>query len=203
MLTVTSRRALGFRDDFEGYVFLKDGKYPVAQYHLYKDYNTFFWLGNADLEGLVQCLGEAIEEISRRQNERFESLNKGMAQYVSQGVTHFGDFMIDHGYDHMNMYLTPRYREDDYFRAIREDRNSYIPVSFARYDVESSLALPIILWADLGQNPEAEIGFSTTLQFPFSVLKYFQKTCRVNITNAELEDVLGHITDAVGDPVLV
>lgn len=196
MINTISRYQFGYKDDnFEGYVFQKDESYPVAQLHMYGDYYTFFWRGGVNFPTLVQCLGDTIRDVSRRKYIPFEVLAQGTASY---GLAR----------SRRNLLVTPYTLEFEHgseespYLLINEtgemDLTSASELNFARFDVESgSLRQPIILWADLNNVPESEIGFSTLDELPAPVLRLFQNTCRVEISNSELEEISGQVVSNI------
>jgi hypothetical protein len=72
---------------------------------------------------------------------------------------------------------------------------------FARFDIESSLSLPIILWGDISDEDDSDVGFSTTVELPSAVLALLQHTCRIQISDEELEEIRGRVLDHM--PVVV
>jgi len=181
-MRVLSRRELGYEDEFEGFMFFKEDE-PAAQVHLYDDYYTFFWRGRAGIEALGQCLGKSIEEICRKLGQPFESLNKGVAQYALAGGVRSVPFEV----------LVDRWSRPKLRFNMEDPQKTFgkgaPPVAFIRLDVDSSLNLPIILWSDLQAVEDAEVGFSTTAELPAAVLQLLQRTCRVDLSDKEVEEL--------------
>lgn len=183
---VVNRRDLGFSDEFEGFVLFRE-ETPVAQFHLYEDYNTFFWLGHASLNSLGECIGQVAEEICERRGLPFESLSKGYVEYTVEGAGK--SFPVE----------IVRARWGGFAIRPTENTVSYRQVSqqatFARLDLQSTPQLPVILWADLADKEDSEVGFSTTVETPASVFRLLQSTCRVALTDAELEEIHEHVLE--------
>lgn len=181
-MRILSRRELGYEDEFEGFMFFKEDE-PAAQVHLYDDYYTFFWRGRASIESLGDCLCKSLEEICGKLEIPFESLNKGVAQYAQAGSVRSVAFevLVDRW-----GRLKLRFNMEDPQKTFGKGAP---PVAFIRLDVESSLNLPIILWSDLQAVEDAEVGFSTTAELPIAVLQLLQRTCQVNLSDAEVEEL--------------
>lgn len=196
MINTVSRYQFGHTDDnFEGYVFLKDRNYPVAQLHIYGDYYTFFWRGGVDFPRLVRCLGDTVRDISRRKYIPFEALAEGTASYGGIARAQRNFIVTPYSLD-----LAPASEESPYRLINTTEINpaDEREIKFARFDVESgSLAQPIILWADLNNVDESEIGFSTLDELPEPVLRLFRTTCRVEISNSELEEISGQVGSSI------
>jgi hypothetical protein len=185
-MRVISRRSLGCRDDFEGFVIFK-GETPVAQFHAYEDYNTFFWLGHAGLPSLGECIGQVAEEICGRLRLSFESLSRGSVEYAAEGVNKTIPFEIARG--RWGGYtIRPTANEVAHARLSQQ-------ATFARFDLQSTPKLPVILWADLVDREDSEVGFSTTVETPSAVFRLMQNTCRVKLNDAELEEIRGQVLD--------
>ena len=192
MISTISRYNFGYKDDdFEGYVFLKDRNYPVAQLHMYGDYYTFFWRGSGYLQQLAQCLGETVRDVSRRRSIPFEKLASGTVSFGLAGAER--DFVV----------FPYELSKSEELYSVTCDTAEREPVklddvTFARFDVESgSMRQPIILWADLNNKLESEIGFSTLDELPRPILQLLQSTCRIEITNSELEEMSGQVLKGV------
>src|SRR5438094_7533863 len=90
MIELVHRKALGFNDEFEGYVFLKesDRDRPVLQLHLYrydsgKNYlHTLFWRGRTTFENISQCLTDTIGEIAKTKRVSLFELNGGSLHFA-------------------------------------------------------------------------------------------------------------------------
>lgn len=183
-MRVVSRRALGCEDEFEGFVLFKEDT-PVAQFHSYEDYNSFFWLGHAGLQTLSECIGQVAEELCGRLGLPFNSLNQGFVQYSAEGESKSIPMEIVSG--RWGVY------------TVRPTANavSYAKMSqradFARFDLQSTAKLPVILWADLIDKEDSEVGFSTTVETPTAVFRLLQSTCRVDLSDAELEEIRGQV----------
>lgn len=194
-MQLVSRKDLGYKDRFEGYVIFKD-QIPVFQQHLYSDYYTVFWRGFASLDELANCLGDSVREIGKRLREPFDSLNKGHARFVLGQEIVSLPFEIQqqqHGGSLQNTKLLIEGSP----RPFAKDSQ---PI-FARFDIESSLRLPIILWGDTSDEANSDVGFSTTVELPSPVLALLQHTCRIQISDDELEEIRGHVMDHM--PVFV
>jgi hypothetical protein len=185
-MRVVSRRALGCTDEFEGFVLFKE-ETPVAQFHSYEDYNTFFWLGHTSLQSLGECLWLAAEEICKRLDLPFDSLNKGFVQYEVEGGRK--SIPIEIVRDRWGVYaIRPTANTVSYAKAARQ-------ATFARFDLQSTSKLPVILWADLTDTEDSEVGFSTTVETPAAIFRLLQSTCRVALSDAELEEIRGQVLD--------
>jgi hypothetical protein len=192
-MQLVSRKDLGYKDRFEGYVIFKD-QIPVFQQHLYGDYYTVFWRGFASLDELANCLGDSVQEIGKRLREPVNSLNKGHARFVLGQEVVTVPFEIQ---DNPERLHNKKLLLDGSPELFAEGSQ---PV-FARFDIESSLSLPIILWGDILDEADSDVGFSTTVELPAAVLELLQHTCRMEISDAELEEIRGHVLDHM--PVLV
>lgn len=185
---ILSRRDFGYEnDEFEGYVIIKDDT-PIFQHHLYHDYYSVFWRGSATLEALTSCLIESVAEIRKKVGKSFDSLNSGTASIVSGQELLTIPFQIERD------ELEPE-RTLLSWQEVEELVGSESQITFARFDIESSLSLPIILWGDLDNEENSEVGFSTTAELPDAVLQLLKKTCFENITDSDLKEIRGHVLD--------
>lgn len=190
---IVSRRDFGYEnDEFEGYVVIKDDT-PIFQHHLYHDYYSVFWRGSATLEALTSCLAESVAEIREKLREPFYRLNSGTALIVSGQELLRIPFQIERGLEGERVLLSGP--------GFEEQVGSQSQITFARFDIESSLSLPIILWGDLDNEENSEVGFSTTAELPDAVLQLLKRTCFENITDSDLEEIRGHVFDHT--PVVV
>jgi hypothetical protein len=189
MISVEHRHTLGFRDEFEGYVFLKDD-IPFAQLHLYNDYHTFFWLGAADPQKLGECLGQTVMDVTNQFGLYFHSMNTGSLCIASKGAVEKFSFAIVNPEAEVGLQLRVGDGGDDleYFLS------KQAPISFCRFDVDSSKRMPLILWADAGKSEYAEVGFSSLIDLPSSVLTLIRSTSRIELTAEELSDISGQIS---------
>lgn len=184
MIKVDARQALNFKDNFVGYIASKNES-PIFQLHLLGDYNTFFWRGVADLRSLTECLSESVVEICRKISEPLDRLNEGVAQ-----------FAVGNEFKAMPFVITPDEHKEKWLVGIRagdEERKlldeSHL-ITFARFDVDSTINLPIILWADLGGDENSEIGFSTRDEVPPAVIRLFKNSSRIPVEDSEIEEAL-------------
>lgn len=183
-MRVVNRRALGCKDEFEGFVLFKE-ETPVAQFHLYEDYNTFFWLGHASVQSLAECIGHIAEEICGRLSLPFDSLSKGFVEYMVEGECKSIPMEIVRG--QWGAYtIRPTAKTVSHAKLSQQ-------ATFARFDLQSTSKLPIILWADLTDKEDSEVGFSTTVEMPTAVFSLLQSTCRVELSDAELEEMRGQV----------
>jgi len=192
MILVEHRHNLGFRDAFEGYVFLKDS-IPFAQLHLYEDYHTFFWLGAAGPKDLGECLGETVREVTNQFGLSFVSMNTGKF-CISRGssIEKFS-FAIEE----TDSDLVPRVTVGDtgvYLESFLSARTS---IAFARFDVDSSDRMPLILWADAAKSHQSEVGFSSLIDLPSPVLTLLVSTCNVELSAEELNDISGQVSQRI------
>lgn len=184
MIKVDARQALKFEDNFVGYIASKN-ETPIFQLHLLGDYNTFFWRGTTDLQALSECLTESVGEICRKISEPLNKLNKGVAQFAVED-----DFKL------MSFEIIPDEHEEGtrlQIKTTEEDQKLFDQshlITFARFDIDSTINLPIILWADLGGDENCEIGFSTRDELPASVIRLFKSTCKTSVEDNEIEEAL-------------
>lgn len=188
MISVEHRHNLGFKDEFEGYFFLKDD-IPFAQLHLYRDYHTFFWLGAAVPQKLGECLGQTIREVSNQFGLYFHSINTGNLSIASEGAIEKFPFAIDDSESDVPL-LRVGDRSDD-FEAFLSEQG---PISFARFDVDTSKRIPLILWADAARSEHAEVGFSSLIDLPSSVLMLLSSSCKIELTADDLNDISGQVS---------
>jgi hypothetical protein len=188
MISVVHRSNFGFRDNFEGYLFVKDEK-PFAQLHLYRKYNTFFWLGNASADMIAACLGSSVQEVSKQFGVPFRSLNSGNLRIITPKRS-------------LNLTFTVQRDEEDLPTiAVSEQKVSFeqvsssIPlISFIRFDVDSSRNLPLILWGDTSNEESSEIGFSSLTDLPPSVMHLLVSTCKTELTKEDLDEIGGQVS---------
>lgn len=191
MIKVISRYEFGFREDaFEGYVFLKD-ETAIAQLHMYGDYYTFFWRGVVEWSPLADCLTTATNEIAKKAGVPFDSLNEGTVRYAVRQDLHTAPFRVvrEIAAEQTMAYLEILGTKPEYFRKKSG------PITFARFDIEGGRRLPIILWGDLTDASDSEIGFSSLVELPSSVMRMFQRTCRAQLDDSELQEVSGQVFD--------
>jgi hypothetical protein len=81
-------------------------------------------------------------------------------------------------------------RKDENLRRQFRDSNRQ-NIVFARYDIKS--IIPVILWADLVESDNAEIGFSSIKLWPQAVVQLFEGTCFVRLKDSETQEIYGHV----------
>lgn len=188
MISVLHRNNWGFQDNFEGYIFFKE-HVPFAQLHLYKDYHTFFWLGTALAESVGLCLSNTVQEISDQFGLPFYSINTGTLRIGTGRGTETFPFVIERDEtDLPSLKVGEAKGEFETFLGLQS------PVSFSRFDVDSSRNLPLILWADLGGNKDAEIGFSSLTELPSAVLQLLVSSCKIELTKEDLNEISGQVS---------
>jgi len=205
MIELVHRRDLGFEDEFEGYVFLKENhrQRPVLQFHLYKydsgkNYlHTLFWRGRTTFEEITQCLTETIKEVAKTKKRTLSELSSG-SLYVAQNNT----------FESVRFEVKFPGDDDEVGEGAVQVKHGLIDaqvgqtIAFARFDVKSDDELSIILWADLHGGDAAEVGFSfSNLDVPTPILFLFQSTCFEEITSDELEAINRNIWDHSRVPV--
>jgi hypothetical protein len=205
MLALASRKSLGFEDDFEGYVFLKenDPKRPILQFHLYKYdsgrnyFHTLFWRGQTTLEQISQALIDTVENICERHRVSRSAMSVGSVYFAQENIFNSAQFDLVLSDD-----------EDCAPDSICVDSDSYYSdtktISFVRFDIRNDEDLPITLWADLQGGNASEVGCSfSNMDLPAAVLSLFQSTCREEITAKELEEIQQDIWDHSKVPATV
>lgn len=212
---IKTRRDLGAnKDTFSGYVFSKDD-YPILQLHLYETYYTTFWRGSTSLFTLVDSLKEAVTEISTVAEKSLKEFNRGVARYwqerhnnSEEEIHELKELMGSKdnpcGFTLLYFVIDPQTETE---QKIHKEHNQFLEscadqIAFARFDIENRE--PIILWANAinpqatelirlnlseASNYECEVGFSSILPLPEAVLKLFQQSCLVNVTDSELERI--------------
>jgi len=189
MLALLPRKSLGFEDDFEGYVFLKenDPERPVLQFHLYnyesggKYFHTLFWRGQTNLEEVSNTLVSAIEGICKQRRLPRSAMNAGSVYFAKENIFHNAGFQLAQ---------SPR----PPFTPVSVSSSAYYSdieaISFVRFDIRNKLDLPITIWADLHGENTSEVGFSfSNMDVPDPIFLLFQNTCREEITAAELDEL--------------
>lgn len=182
MLKVLSRMELGYSDEFEGFMFFK-GHEPAAQLHLYDNFYTLFWRGQGVIASLGESLGGAVEKICEEAGRPFEGMSRGEAKYVLADDVLYETFELFR--DRWGRWGV-RFGADPPRLA---PGGSPSPPSFIRFDVEGDLDVPVILWADLIPSEDAEVGFSTTVEPPRPILQLLQHTCRVELSDPDIEEL--------------
>jgi hypothetical protein len=194
MIDLINRKNLGFEDDFEGYVFLKEGdaSRPVLQLHLYKHnfdkeyFHTLFWRGHVVLEQLIKCLSDSLIEISESERASFSDLNKGLLHFSKRDGFDSVPFEVNRSFGETSQ-ASQLFLQHGYQELFVDD--SELP-SFVRFDSRNKLNLPIILWADLHSGEGAEVGFSfARVDVPHPVLLLFQSTCQEHISDEERDKI--------------
>lgn len=196
MISVVHRREYGFKDDFEGYLFVKD-QVPFAQLHLYQEYHTFFWRGQAALTELGPCLTATVREVSRNFSIPLTTMNSGRMQLARENTVEDFTFVVEADYSEVP-HLKVGESEEDFESFVTSRAAS---ASFARFDVESGRRLPLILWADLTDTESAEVGFSSLSGLPSPIVELLRDTCLVKLSEADLKDVRGQVEQRTPVPV--
>ncbi len=189
MILVEHRHNLGFRDEFEGYVFLKDN-IPFAQLHRYRDYHTFFWLGAADPQKLGECMGETVREVSNQFGLSIQSMSTGQLCIARERSVEKFSFVIDD----TDPDVVPGISVGNSGDNLKTFLSAQASITFSRFDVDSSKRMPLILWADAATSAYAEVGFSSRIDLPAPVMTLLSSTCKIKLSADELNDVSGQVS---------
>lgn len=177
MIIEKSREDLGFSDDL-GYMYFSDDDLPVLQLHSYYngvDYNTIFWRGATTIEAVFEHFHMISREITSALNINPEEVRKFTAHYgLLDGIRSFPLVLKAE---------TSEEHADRRQHSLFFDKHSS-SVTFVR--LENSYSIPIILWADLSQTRDSEIGFSSVVLLDH-VIEYFQKTSFIKLNQRDMD----------------
>lgn len=186
MSRLISRRDYGFKEDpFEGFVYLK-GDMPILQLHQYSEYWTLFWRGSAQAGQLVRSLVAATSEIEQIFNVPLGALSRGTVEYSQGNCFVEAPLLIREGGEVEIEQLVLA-------NAALIDRLA--PIDFVRLDIKADV--PVVLWADLIDDADSEVGFSSTLM-PHSIFELIQETCVASLPERELSQLEDEILERTG-----
>lgn len=188
MIDVVTRKDFGFiGDKFRGYLVLKDGS-PILQLHLYNEFYTVFWLGSVEIGEIEESVIDLIRQISRDLRMPLEKVNTGTAYYSWGNILESTPFAL----------IPQTSQQKQVYQQLRDfinHRNRKYPfsISFAKFEFQT--VIPLILWADIVNSYSQdidripEIGFSSVISIPPSILQLLFKTSVAHLTALEVNQI--------------
>jgi hypothetical protein len=169
---------LGVADAPEAYSYLRDDQ-TVISFRIFPESANFAisWHGRADLRQLLASLPELAREVGEFATALPQAARSFMARYLVGKEL----FEIDY-------FPDPTDNREEALNAEHEAlvRTAGSKMSFARWDARAKT--PMAFWADLGDTPKPEIGFSSAI-VPNHIFTLFQQTQPTGFSENDLRQI--------------